>query len=380
MMRQWRRWDPRVEPKTPITAVRSFPRWVIEVVPDIFDPTNEALMQRVLTKIALHEKYDNGRFMLRTTHVERALHVLRMSYETKRYQYIRHVPIPNDRIVLAVYAETQEQFDDGVKALFAKRVTPLDIIDVDPNEAIAMALREHVISEFSLDEAKKALSEGNDSLRRHLRSRMDDMRYYCTGMPINDIAVYLSPRSRIDLGTKLLPIKAAREEFVQKHGNGSWHDGDGWHEPPRQFDWVICAGRIGPFSQEIRGEGPAPNDPHPMHHQWIAEAFAAARAAGIPFCLPYLGEWAFAQDIAWKQDRLVTSPSWSRSSQLDIDTVDSTSVDYDTSWKWGERDWGPETPYKKPGNSYVQAIGSHLTGRAIAGRVFDEWPKGWHGA
>jgi hypothetical protein len=77
MIKQWRRWDPRIERNVPITEVRAFPRWIIEVVPDLFDPCNEALTERVLLQIARHGKNDKGRFLLRTSHVERALHALR---------------------------------------------------------------------------------------------------------------------------------------------------------------------------------------------------------------------------------------------------------------------------------------------------------------
>jgi hypothetical protein len=166
------------------------------------------------------------------------------------------------------------------------------------------------------------------------------------------------------LGKHLVAIKEARDVFVAAHNTGSWYDGEEWHMPPRQFDWVICAGRIGPISAGFRCQGPAPNNPHPMHHRWIEDAIAAARSVDVPFCLPYLGEWAFAQDLQWSGDRLTHGSTWGMSDLVSRDDVDWTNVEYDDS----DASHAP---------SYVQAVGSHLTGRALGGRVFDEWPKGW---
>ena len=92
MMNKWQRWDPRIEPKAPMAKVMAYPRWIVEVVPDIFDPANEALTQRVLTKIAKHYRHDRGRFLLRTTHVERALMAFRRLRERQDW---RSGPIPN---------------------------------------------------------------------------------------------------------------------------------------------------------------------------------------------------------------------------------------------------------------------------------------------
>jgi hypothetical protein len=376
MIKHWRRWDPRIEFKSPITEVRAFPQWIVEVEPDLFDPSNEALMQRVLTQLSQYDVRDRGRFVLRTAHVERALQVLRRLRE--RGTGYRSVRIPNDAIILAVYAETQEQLEAGTKALFVPRATPLDLVDVDPNEAIAMAMRDGVIFDFCMDKVEEVKAKGADALREYLRTRMSDM-HFCKDIPVPTIAIYVSPRERMDLGAILQPMKSDHEAFmVKSKGSSYYYDEDDKAQiAPRQFDWIVCAGRIGPFSQSFRGQGPAPNNPHPMHHRWIVEALSAARAAGIPFCLPYLGEWAFTRGLSWNGVELVEDMSWGRSSRLDIDGVDWENVDYDASWKWGERGWGPETPNAKPGDSPVQAIGSHLTGRAIAGRVFDEWPTWW---
>ncbi len=364
MIKQWRRWDPRVELKTPMTEVRAFPQWIIEVVPDLFDPRNEALMQRALTQIARHDRSDKGRFLLRTAHVERALLALRRLRE--RGTGYRSVRIPNDVIILAVYAETQEQLESGAKALFVPRTTPLDLVESDPNEAIAMALREDVIFDWRLDEVNAALIKGAESLREYLRGRMSDTRY-CKDIPVPTIAIYVSPRERMDLCAVLQPMKEAFDAFMAKsHGSGYYYDeNDNAQHAPRQFDWIVCAGRIGPFSQSFRGQGPKANDPHPMHHQWIADALHAARAVGIPFCLPHLGEWAFTSRLSWNADELVKSPSWGRSDQIDNDDLSWSHVDYDESSLWDG----------KHGSSSVQAIGSHLTGRALGGQVFDEWPK-----
>jgi hypothetical protein len=365
MIKQWRRWDPRIERNVPITEVRAFPRWIIEVVPDLFDPCNEALTERVLLQIARHGKNDKGRFLLRTSHVERALHALRRLRELGRNGHWNHPRIPNDCLVLAVYAETQEQIEMGAKVLFTPRTTPLDLIESDPNASIAMALREGVICDWRLDEANTALAKGAKSLREYLRGRMSDM-HYCKGIPVPTIAIYVSPRERMDLGAILRPMKEAYDVFNAKsHGSPYYDDDNGKavHQP-RQFDWVVCAGRIGPFAKSFRGQGPRANDPHPMHHQWIADAFHAARDAGIPFCLPYLGEWAFTSELSWNGDALISSASWSATSRLDNDDIDWEHIDYDGAL---EHDEG----YR---SAHVQAIGSHLTGRAIGGRVFDEWP------
>lgn len=364
MIKQWRRWDPRVERKVPITEVRAFPQWIIEAVPDLFDPNNEALMQRALTQIARQDRNDKGRFLLRTSNVERALQVLRRLREHGTgYRSIR---IPNDSIILAVYAETQDQLKIGTKALFVPRATPLDLIDTDPKEAIAMARRDGVISDYSIDAATEAMIKGITSLREYLHAKMSDM-HYCTNIPVPTIAIYVSPRERMDLGVVLQPMKEAHDAFMVKSNGGSYYydDNDKAQHVPRQFDWIVCAGRIGPFSQSFRGQGPKANDPHPMHHQWIADALHAARAVGIPFCLPHLGEWAFTSRLSWNADELVKSPSWGRSDQIDNDDLSWSHVDYDESSLWDG----------KHGSSSVQAIGSHLTGRALGGRVFDEWPK-----
>ena len=364
MIKQWRRWDPRVESKTPITEVRAFPQWIIEVVPDLFDPNNEALMPRVLTQIAQYDRSDKGRFLLRTAHVERALQVLRRLRE--RGTGYRSVRIPNDAIILAVYAETQEQLEVGAKALFVPRVTPLDLIDVDPNEAIAMALREDVIYEWRLNDAKSALAKGPEQLREYLRAHMND-RHYCKGIPVPTIAIYVSPRERMDLGAVLQPMKDAHDAFMVKSIGSSYYydDNDKAQHAPRQFDWIVCAGRIGPFAKSFRGQGPKANDPHPMHHQWIADALHAARAANIPFCLPHLGEWAFTTELSWNGEELSTSASWSYTDKIDIDSI---------AWKHVDYDLPSTTAISVHRSSHVQAIGSHLTGRELGGRVFDEWP------
>jgi hypothetical protein len=363
MIKQWRRWDPRIERKTPITEVRSFPQWMIEVVPDLFDPSNEALMQRALTQIARYQRCDKGRFLLRTSHVERALQVLRRLRE--RGSGYRSIQIPNDAIILAVYAETQEQLESGANALFVPRATPLDLIDTDPKEAIAMAIHEEVILDWRLDEVNAALTKGPESLREYLRGRMSDM-HYCKVIPVPTIAIYVSPRERMDVGDVLQPMKEAYDAFMAKsHGSSYYYDdNDKAQHAPRQFDWIVCAGRIGPFAKSVRGHGPRVNDPHPMHHQWIADALHAARAVGIPFCLPHLGEWAFTTDLSWNGDVLVSAASWSAMSRLDNDDIAWEHVDYDPAMN-GDND---------PRSSHVQAIGSHLTGRALGGRVFDEWP------
>jgi hypothetical protein len=365
MITQWRRWDPRIEFKAPITEVQAFPQWIIEVVPDLFDPSNEALMQRVLKQIARYDVRDKGRFLLRTAHVERALLVLRRLREQGTgYRSIR---IPNDAIILAVYAETQGQLEAGVKAMFAPRATPLDLVDSDPNEAIAMALREGVIFDWRMDEVNAALAKGADYLREYLRGRMSDM-HCCKDIPVPTIAIYMSPRERMDLGAILQPMKDAHDAFMAKSNGGSYYydENDKAVHQPRQFKWVVCAGRIGPFAKSFRGQGPRANDPHPMHHQWIADTLRTARAGGIPFCLPHLGEWAFTSDLSWNGDELVTSSSWSRTAQIENDDIAWEHVDYDPP--------SMTTPSDHR-SSHAQAIGSHLTGRVIGGRVFDEWPS-----
>lgn len=366
MIQQWRRWDPRIERKVPMTEVRTFPKWIIEVVPDLFDPQNEPLMQRVLTQIARYNRSDKGRFLLRTTHVERALLVLRRLRERQGMRYIGHLQIPNDRIVLAIYAETQDQLETGVKALLAKRASPLDLIDVDTSAAIAMALREGVITDYSLDKVDEAQAKGQNALREYLATRMRDT-HYCTEIPVPTIALYVSPRHKMDLGAVVRPMKEAFDAFMLKsHGSDYYYDeNDNAVHAPRQFDWIVCAGKIGPFAKWFRGQGPRANDPHPMHHQWIADALHAARAAGIPFCVPYLGEWAFTTDLSWKGDELVPAICWSRSDQIENDDLSWSSVDYDDASLWDG----------KHASSPVQAIGSHITGRALGGRVFDEWPS-----
>ena len=365
MIQQWRRWDPRIERKVPMTEVRAFPKWIIEVVPDLFDPQNEAMMQRVLTQIARYNRSDKGRFLLHTAHVERALLVLRRLRERQGMRCIGHLQIPNDRIVLAIYAETQGQLETGVKALPAKRATPLDLIDVDPSAAIAMALREGVITDYSLNKVDEAQAKGGDALREYLQARMRDT-HYCTEIPVPTIAIYVSPRERMDLGAVVRPMKEAFDAFMLKsHGSPYYYDEN--HKvqhAPHQFDWIVCAGKIGPFAKWFRGQGPRANDPHPMHHQWIADTLHAARAAGIPFCLPHLGEWAFTTELSWKGDVLVPAICWSRSDQIENDDITWERVEYDMAITDGS---GPPT-------SSLQAIGSHLTGRALGGRVFDEWP------
>ncbi len=367
MIKQWRRWDPRIERKVPMTEVRVFPQWIIEVVPDLFDPQNEAIAHRVLAQITRYNRNDKGRFLLRTSHVERALLALRRLRERERHGW-QCSPIPNDRIILAVYAETQKQLEAGAKALFAKRATLLDLIDANPKEAIAMALREGVISDFTwiLEEANNALAKGPDQLREYLQTQMRD-RSYCETIPVPTIAIYASPREQMDLGAILQPMKEARDAFmVKSHGSDYYYDdNDKAVHAPRVFDWIVCAGKIGPFAKSFRGQGPRANDPHPMHHQWIAEFLRAARTAKIPFCLPYLGEWAFTTDLLWNGDELVKSPSWSRSDQIDNDDLSWSRVEYDDASRWDG----------KHASSPVQAIGSHLTGRALGGRVFDEWPS-----
>jgi len=321
-------------------------------------------MQRVLTQIARCQPRDKGRFLLRTENVDRALQVLRRLRQ--RGTGYRSIRIPNDTIILAVYAETQEQLESGAKALFVPRATPLDLVGVDPNEAIAMALREGVIYDWRLGEVYAARAKGADALREYLRGRMSDM-HYCKDIPVPTIAIYASPRHRMDLGAILQQMKEAHAAFMAKsHGSSYYYDENGKAQhAPRQFDWIVCAGKIGPFAKSFRGHGPRANDPHPMHHQWIADALHAARAAGIPFCLPHLGEWAFTTELSWNGDELVKSMCWSRSDSIDNDEIASEYVDYDDAL----------THDNEHRSSHVQAIGSHLTGRAIGGRIFDEWPS-----
>ena len=382
-MKLWRRWDPRMG-RLPYREVSRVKDWVVEVVPDIFEPGQGKLLARTLAAISALPAGDfhgapRGRVLLRTAHPTLAVAELRRLHDedarsSSGYGGARWRRL-SSRLVLALYAETQAEFDARVVELFAPRVSLGELAKKDPEAALKLAHEERWIcdpddtADYWHKDIAAARAGGPERVAAFLVEKTRHKR--STGIPVANLALYLSPREVLDVGTYLAAVNAANAKY---EGRTSYY-GDGRVEgPSRTFDWMICAGKIGPIAKRDR-EGGRGDSPWPMHPQWIANLIDQARAAILPFCLPHLGEWAPVEDIWWDGDRLVASGSWSGS---DVANIPAVSVDYDPAWTWGNRGWNSETPGAKPSAVYMEAIGSALSGRALGGRVFDRWPRWRH--
>jgi hypothetical protein len=374
VIKVWHRWDPRFSNRPPRAVVEHVRKWAVEVVPDLFEPGHERMAEVVLASIGKLLTHGNGRFVIRTAHPGRAVKWFRKIADAGPFGRSDI----GSKVVLAVYAETQEQFDRRIADLRVPRTFPEDLVDVDPEAAIGLAMEDGLISEgYGQEKAREALARGSKELEKHLKEVASYGRVRNSGLCVDKVALFLSPRSPVNIDDTLHGIKAARERFANEHGGiYSFCNESGWHAPPEQFDWVICAGRIGPISSRGPTIGPEPDFPHPVHPNWIADAMLAAKRAGVPFCVPYLGEWNCYNHMAWNGDALVSS-GMSSCDRLDIEELAHETVDYDETWAWGERGWGSETPHVKPGSAYMEAAGSHVVGRALFGRIFDEWPSDW---
>jgi hypothetical protein len=353
MMKLWQRGDPRIGP-APLRAARRVPRWVIEVLPDVFAPGAEALREQVIQTIAkVYESY-TGRWLLRTAHPAEAVSALRALHENDRggmRSEGARSEVPS-RVVLAVYAETQAELDARVAELRAPRVRAERLALTDVEAAYALALKEGAVYK-SDTEAEAARNVGPEALAALLSHRYAfGRRTMCIGPDTGGLALYLSPRETIDISRALVPPTYDRNGEVDHH----------------PVEWVIAAGQVGPLGPEGAG-------PWPMHPQWITDLAVAARDAKVPFCVPHLGEWCCYDYRVWAGDHTV---SGGMSSSEALERVPWRSVDFDPSWQWGERGWDRDNPGAKPSAAYMQAVGSKLVGRALCGRTFDEWPdRSW---
>lgn len=355
----WRRWDPRLG-SSPLRTVLWTQRWVIEVVPDVFAPGHEVLRDEVVKTIATVQDSHTGRWLLRTAHPGEAVATLRWLHENDRGNWRRTGDKVPSRVVLAVYAETQAELDARVAELRAPRVMAERLALTDMDAAVALATKEGALYESPhlLAEVAAARGAGPEALAAFLKGRYQyHHRTSCLGPDTGGLALYLSPRERIDVTAALAPVE----------GRDRWRSSE-LGVDNRPFDWTVVAGPIGPF-----GEGDV--GPWPVHPRWITDVAVAARAARVPFCVPHIGEWACYDGRWWEGDHTV-SGGMSSSDALPCEAP-SREVDYDPTWSWGERGWDHDNLSAKPSGAYMQAVGSQLAGRALVGRIFDEWPKGW---
>ena len=377
--RLWRRWDPRLE-AMPLQEVQRTNRWCIEIIPDLFELGNEAMREAVFGMIGKIERNyrdrGRGRFLIRTAHPGAAVARFREFRETYGYgtdaAEAKSIPA---RCILAVYAETQAEFDARVAELRVPRPLYEQIALTDMDAAIALALKERAISaRDNSEEWQAAKSKGPAALSSYLKGVYRRSEAKCTDFGAAEIALYLSPRSKIDVGVGLRATQAETDAFHAKYGQNTsfCSDHEGCHSPPKNFDWILVAGQIGPIGKDQR------TGPWPIHPSWITESAATAKEFKIPFCVPHLGEWACFDHRSWEGDHTDShgmSSCDSMGERGDRDQPPTARVDYDPSWVWGERGWDKEHCGAKPGEAWMQAIGSHHVGRSLLGRVFDEWPR-----
>ncbi len=380
--RLWRRWDPRLE-AMPLREVQRTNRWCIEVVPDLFEPGNKPMCDAVLHAIGKsarnYRARDRGRFLIRTAHPGAAVARFRELRETYGHgtdaAEAKSIPA---RCILAVYAETQAELDARTAELRVPRPLYEKIALTDMDAAIVLALKERAISaSYNSEEWQAAKVKGPEALSSYLKGiyRHSDAR--CTDFGAAGIALYLSPRSRIDVGVGLRATRAETDAFHAKYGKNTSYcsDHEGSHSPPENFEWILVAGKIGPIGKDET------TGPWPIHPSWITEVAATAKEFEIPFCVPHLGEWSCFDHRRWAGDHTDSggmSSCDSMGDRNDRDPPPTARVDYDPSWVWGERGWDAEHRGAKPSEAWMQAIGSHHVGRALLGRMFDEWP-GWAG-
>lgn len=380
-MKLWKRWDPRLG-RLPYREVSRVKDWVVEVVPDIFEPGRGELLAKTFAAISALPVGDfhgapRGRVLLRTAHPALAVAELRRLHDEEARLSSGYAGAKwrrlSSRLVLALYAETQAEFDARVVKLFAPRVSLGELAKKDPEAALKLAHEEHWISDpndtkdYWHKDIAAARAGGPERVAAFL---VEKTRYKrSTDIPVANLALYLSPREVLDVGTYLAAMNAANAKY---EGRTSYYDDGRVEGPSRTFDWMICAGKIGPIAKSKVG---CDDSPWPIHPQWIANLIDQARAANLPFCLSHFGEWVPVEDIWWDGDRLITSGSWSGS---DVANIPAVSVDYDPTWTWGNRGWNSETPGAKPSAAYMEAVGSALAGRALGGRVFDRWPRWQH--
>jgi hypothetical protein len=351
----WQRWDPRLGP-APIRAALRTKRWAIEVVPDIFATGNETLREKVVLTIDKMKDPHVGRWILRTAHPGEAVAMLRDMNDRQYGDNRRKVPA---RVVLAVYAETQAELDARVAELRAPRVLAENLALTDMEAAIALARKERAIHKCHDEELAAALAAGPEGLSAFLKEqyRYRD-RSKCIGPDSGGLALYLSPREPLDVSAVL-----AQPEWRKTGFRTIRFDVD-----DRPFDWLIAAGPIGPMGKDVE------QGPWPIHPRWITSLAVAAREVEVPFCVPYLGEWACYDHRSWDGDHTVSAGMSSSDAMPGLYTRE---VDYDPTWKWGDRGWDVDNISAKPSSAYMQAVGSQLVGRALLGRMFDEWPM-WH--
>ncbi len=349
-MKLWRRWDPRFE-RMPLLEVRDASRWLIEIVPDLFEPGAEVLREQVFETIEKVRGQYKGRFMVRTAFPGVAIAALRQISDARE-----HRPVLS-RLVLAVYAETQAELDARIEETFAPRVMVEDLALADPDAALALATQEGLLLlDSDRKAAKTARREGAEALAKFLAGKAAWRgRPRSAGIPVDSggLALYLRPRERIDIWPLALPrIRALRGCY-----------------PQETFNWIVLSGAMGPISMKRK-----PAEPWPMHPHWITEIAATARLAQTPFCIPYLGEWTHYDQRKWVGDSL---DGGNMSSNDALEPVPTACVNYDPTWEWMQHGWDGANPGRKPSDAYMHAAGSKLVGRALGGRIFDEWPEWW---
>jgi hypothetical protein len=367
-MKVWRRWHPLFGTIGGVLREAQLGEsWIVEVMVDLFAPTKAADVTRRAFFEAIGDLPEsNGRFLLKTAHPGRAAKVLR-HLSDEGYSRSRTVRNALLKVVLAVYAETQAEFDARTEELFAPRVRAVDLAKADPEAALALAEEEGALSTFddSLKRAKAALKlrgpERVTALVEVLRERYDRLSLRWSEGILPDhggVALYLAPREPILIGPTLL----------QRGAKGVW--------PERNYAWVVCAGPIGPVS------GPLPGDPGahglalgsawPVHPGWVLDVAVACDVADVPLCVPHLGEWVVTGDVR-VEDGVFRQHSWSRGDNLE--GVPTMEV-YRDGLQTPERDrhaYGYD--HEDHSNVAMQAVGSAVVGRALCGHVFDDWPS-----
>jgi hypothetical protein len=368
----WRRFDPRLETLSSVLhEVRLSSRWIVEVGPDLFAPTPaaDAVREAFFEAIgALPES--KGRFLLKTAHPAHAVKTLRALCD-RGYSSNRAVRNALMKVVLAVYAETQAEFDARTEELFAPRVRAAELARTDPKAAVVLAEEEGALSTFddSLKRAKATLKlrgpERVTALVQVLRERYDRLSVRWTEGILPDhahVALYLAPKEPILIGPTLL-----RRAALERAG-GHW--------PEKTYAWVVAAGPIGPVSGPRPGDpgafGLAPNAAWPVHPGWVLDAAVACAVADVPFCVPYLGEWApMGQFCA--EDGVFRQTSWGREDELDgIPTLDVFPDGLPTPERYRR---GYAYDPMEHSSVKMQAVGSAVVGRSLGGRTFDARPE-----
>jgi protein gp37 len=120
----------------------------------------------------------------------------------------------------------------------------------------------------------------------------------------------------------------------------------------RGIDWIICGGETGPHAR-------------PSHPDWFRQARDQAVAAGVPFFLKSLGEWAPAKFLTEEQKQTF----WQKKSHP-WGTLDRAGNWFPETTPWNGRQ-GDDSP---EGEYVMYRVGKKAAGRTLDGRTWDEVP------